>query len=159
MGLSDLLGMRTAPETSVQERVSNLENKIREVSMGKADAEAAFRKERDNYNAVVSEYNVQLRDNQYLLSQRKKAEDATRELMTERDRLRDHLQDAQTSRKVAEQAATDARSQLTAFKGSMASATNTGAQVTDDEVRARMDKIFYLVQDFAVTAARGVDFG
>jgi len=52
-----------------------------------------------------------------------------------------------------------ARKELTSYKTNLSLASRVESQVTDDEVRSKMDQIFYSIQDFAVTASRGVTFG
>lgn len=89
----------------------------------------------------------------------KKKDHDVNELTDERDQLRGDCHEAQRDRQTAEAAAETSLKQLAALKSSISASTKTSGQITDDEVRSRLDQIFYSIQDFAVTASRGAVLG
>ncbi|KAK5678795.1 hypothetical protein LTR17_027624 [Elasticomyces elasticus] len=74
-------------------------------------------------------------------------------LEAEHEQLQLKYQGAQHAVQKAEGEAGQARTQLTRFKSNLSTANKLKPQITDSDIRARVDQIFYLLQDFAITAA------
>lgn len=55
--------------------------------------------------------------------------------------------------------AADLQQQLLTFKGDIAALTRTENQLTDDEVRQKMDRVFYGIQNFFLQILRGKNLG
>ncbi|KAI7215667.1 hypothetical protein KC333_g5313 [Hortaea werneckii] len=77
--------------------------------------------------------------------------------------IQSHQQEIQQERKarMAQEAKTaDLQRQLLTFKKSIAASAKKDDQLTDDEIRQKMDQVYYGVQDFAARILRGksVDF-
>ncbi|KAI7206041.1 hypothetical protein KC343_g7793 [Hortaea werneckii] len=64
---------------------------------------------------------------------------------------------AKRDRRAQEAKATDLQQQLLTFKRGIAASTRTENQLTDDEVRQKMDRVFYGIQNFVLEILRGKD--
>lgn len=66
---------------------------------------------------------------------------------------------AKRDRRAQEAKATDLQQQLLTFKRGIAASTRTENQLTDDEVRQKMDRVFYGIQNFVLEILRGKNLG
>lgn len=76
--------------------------------------------------------------------------------------IQSHQQEIQQERKarMAQEAKTaDLQRQLLTFKKSIAASAKKDDQLTDDEIRQKMDQVYYGVQDFAARILRGKSVG
>ncbi|KAK5685782.1 hypothetical protein LTR17_026937 [Elasticomyces elasticus] len=79
-------------------------------------------------------------------------------LKAEHEQLHQKYQKAQRTIQKTKDEADQARTQLTRLKSSLSAANKLKPQVTDSDIRARVDQIFYWLQDFAITACRVAKF-
>ncbi|KAI7155865.1 hypothetical protein KC349_g6684 [Hortaea werneckii] len=69
--------------------------------------------------------------------------------------LRRRNKAGQQDLRAQEAKAADLQQQLLTFKGDIAASTRTENQLTDDEVRQKMDRVFYGIQNFVLEILRG----
>ncbi|KAK4895261.1 hypothetical protein LTR27_006604 [Elasticomyces elasticus] len=79
-------------------------------------------------------------------------------LTAEREQLQRACQDAQNAEQKAKEEADQTRTQLTRFKESISTLTRSKPQISDEDICARVDQIFYAIQDFALKASRAGGF-
>ncbi|KAI7231897.1 hypothetical protein KC330_g6192 [Hortaea werneckii] len=70
-------------------------------------------------------------------------------------KLRQQNNSAKQDLRAQEAKAADLQQQLLTFKGDIAASTRTENQLTDDEVRQKMDRVFYGIQNFVLEILRG----
>ncbi|KAI7554278.1 hypothetical protein KC331_g658 [Hortaea werneckii] len=73
--------------------------------------------------------------------------------------LRRRNKAGQQDLRAQEAKAADLQQQLLTFKAEVAASTRTESQLTDDEVRQKMDRVFYGIQNFVLEILRGKDLG
>ncbi|KAK3619065.1 hypothetical protein LTR56_024270 [Elasticomyces elasticus] len=112
----------------------------------------------NQYNRLVTRYSALSIDHGNVVSVDLEARESVQALQAEREQLLRKCQQAENSFQNAKEEAEKARNQLARFKASITSATKLDPQVTDGAVRAKIDQIFYSIQDFALTASRVAKF-
>lgn len=84
------------------------------------------------------------------------------QIMRMHDKIQSQQQETLRERKarMAQEAQTaDLQGQLLKFKRGIAASAKKDDQWTDDEIRQKMNQIYYGIQDFVVGILRGRDFG
>ncbi|KAK4950847.1 hypothetical protein LTR10_010840 [Elasticomyces elasticus] len=112
----------------------------------------------NQYNRLVARYSELSIDHANVIPVDLEAKESVQALQAERENLLRKCQKAEESIQNAQKDAEEARTQLARFKASLTSATKLDPQVTDGAVRAKIDQIFYSIQDFALTASRVAKF-
>ena len=73
--------------------------------------------------------------------------------------LRQRIKAGQQDLRAQEATTADLQQQLLTFKRGIAASTRTENQLTDDEVRQKMDRVFYGIQNFVLEILRGKNLG
>lgn len=139
--------------------IRQLEDDIQAAANSRQDLEARYGKLHKAFldaTAKESEARAQV---QKLLQGRQEAEKYITGLHNRIDELGRCCHESQRAKQGEEAEVDKLRRQLITFKSNTTIHTNVSSQATDEEVRQRMDMIYYATQDFAVTALRGAPLG
>ncbi|KAK3616100.1 hypothetical protein LTR22_027180 [Elasticomyces elasticus] len=141
---------------------SRLNNDLRTASAFSKKEIATSKSERDlakeKFEDLVSRYSELCDGYNKLAPDSTELKRSLSALEAEHEQLQLKYQGAQHAVQNAEGEAGQARTQLTRFKSNLSTANKLKPQITDSDIRARVDQIFYLLQDFAITACRVAKF-
>ncbi|KAK3615376.1 hypothetical protein LTR56_026624 [Elasticomyces elasticus] len=158
--IRDLFAPRTSADIDVEEvtrKTSQLEVDLDTIVENHTALRTAYREECAEHAALTGEYEKACEHIRRLRTERDMAIEHSHKLVSERDQLQQDCHEAERSRQKAAEEAEKARTQLTSYKSELSVATKIGNQISDGEVCSRMDRLFYSIQDFAISATRSVD--
>ncbi|KAK5129420.1 hypothetical protein LTR08_003276 [Meristemomyces frigidus] len=149
---------RISPHEDVQETVRlvhQLQDGVRETAAENEKLKEFYRGLEQAYDEATAKEEQARMQIQTFLQAEKDSNAYITSVQNELDDLRARTHEAQRSQQASEAEASNLHQQLITFKRSTVQHGKLGNQITDAEVRAKMDKVFYATQDFAVSALRG----
>ena len=107
---------------------------------------------REAHAALTAKHNEARDQIMHSVGEQKETGQEVARLHKQIDELKCQLHESQRARQAEETEANKQRQHVIALKRSIVASAKMTDQITDDDVRQKMDTVFYLVQDFAAKA-------